>query len=298
MAHCKSIASSLLVLVSLSASAQSDPISEQGIKLHGDYHDCDIIPVNGKLDLYSGGGETLAETDASGKTPDEYACFVETCAALAPGSALYCAEDSPQTSNLYSKVEDDPEPFAGLEAHFCTDSATSCMASTFDDSPTQVAEGQAKTQKAQTPAYQPPDKNNQKEVVLDDVIFNEVGGLRADPKAKPGGPGSTDDLHSARVAIGEVAKRVLESSHPEREQAPHTLTNETVRDLNAGNKDVIRSLNDSLSAARAGSNTTTGAMHFRTGRHKFKSLYGHRATMFFGPFVDVTGGKRYLTIAP
>jgi hypothetical protein len=160
------------------------------------------------------------------------------------------------------------------------------------------AEVQAKAQTTQKPGYQAPDKNNPKEIELDDVIFNETGGLRADPKAKPGHPGSAEDLHGARVAVGEVAERVLQSSHPEREQAPHNLTSETVRDLNAGNKDVIRALNDSLSAVRSGSNTTEGAMHFRTGRHKFKSLYGHGATMYFGPFPDAAGGKRYLTIAP
>lgn len=169
----------------------------------------------------------------------------------------------------------------------------------FDDSPTQAARGQTKAQSAQAPAYQAPDKNNPKEVELDDVIFNETGGLRADPKAKPGAPGSAENLHAARVAVAEVAKRVLESSHPEREQAPRTLTGQTQRDLNAGNKDVIRSLTDSLSAARSGSNTTSGAMHFRTGRHKFRSLYGGKATMWFGPFHDATGGRHYfLTIAP
>ena len=161
-----------------------------------------------------------------------------------------------------------------------------------------AAEDQAKAQTAQNPVYQAPDKNNPKEVELNDVTFNETGGLRANPKAKPGDPGSAENLHEARVAVAEVAERVLESSHPEREQAPRGLTSETVRDLNAGNKDVIRALDDSLSAARSGSNTTNGAMHFRTGRHKFKSLYGRKATMYFGPFPDATGGKRYLTVAP
>lgn len=158
-----------------------------------------------------------------------------------------------------------------------------------------------KQQKAENTVHQEPDKNNPKEVELNVVTFNETGGLRADPKAKPGDPASADNLHDARVAVAEVAERVLESSHPEREQAPRDLTSQTVRDLNAGNKDVIRALNDSLSAARSalgGSNTTNGAMHFRTGSHKFKSLYGHKATMYFGPFPNATGGRRYLTIAP
>jgi len=180
----------------------------------------------------------------------------------------------------------------------CAYAADRCPALTDDDSTTQAAKAQAKTQKAQTQVYQAPDKNNPKEVELNHVIFNETGGLRANPKAKPSGPGSAENLHDARVAVGEVAERVLESNHPEREQAPHNLTNETVRDLNAGNKDVIRSLNDSLSAARSHSNTTKGAMHFRTGRHTFKSLYGNKAILYFGPFPDATGGKRYITIAP
>jgi hypothetical protein len=160
------------------------------------------------------------------------------------------------------------------------------------------AEAQATAQTTQNPAYQAPDKNNPREVELDDVTYNETGGLRADPKAKPGHPGSAEDLHRARVAVAEIAGRVLQSSHPEREEAPRSLTSETIRDLDAGNKDVIRALNDALVAARTGANTTSGATHFRTGRHKFKSLYGHKGTLYFGPFPNATGGRRYLTIAP
>jgi len=159
-----------------------------------------------------------------------------------------------------------------------------------EDPSAREAEAQAKPQTGQN--------NNPKEVELENVIFNETGGLRADPKAKPGAPGSAENLHGARVAVGEIAERVLKSDHPEREQAPRALTHETVRDLNAGNKDVARALDEALSAVRSRSNTTNDAMHFRTGRHKFKSLYGRKGTMYFGPFHDVTGGKRYLTIAP
>jgi hypothetical protein len=187
---------------------------------------------------------------------------------------------------------------ANLDANLCTDSTNICTTLTVDDSSTPAAEGQSKAQTAQNPVNQASGKNKPKEVELEDVIFNETGGLRADPKAKPGAPGSAENLHDARVAVAEIAERVLGSSHPEREQAPRLLTHETVRDLNAGNKDVARSLDDSLSAARVHSNTTSDAMHFRTGRHKFKSLYGRKGTMYFGPFHDVTGGRRYLTIAP
>jgi len=247
MARCKLIASSLLVLVllSLSAAAQSEPISEQYV--------------------YFGG-----------KRVD-----------LAPGTI------SPRLK-LYSSVDDDREPFADPDEHLCTYSANECNF-TAEDSGIHGAEGEAN---AETTQNQTPGTNNPKEVELQDVIFNETGGLRADPKAKPGSPGSTENLHDARVAIAEIAERVLGSSHPEREQAPHSLTHETVRDLNAGNKDVARALDDSLRAARSRSNTTNDAMHFRTGRHKFKSLYGRKGTMYFGPFHDVTGGRRYLTVAP
>lgn len=221
-----------LVLLSLSAAAQSAFIPEQRIRPHGNYHDDDMDAVglvNERRDLYDSAG---------------------------------------------------------------------CITLTVDDSSIGAAEGQAKSERAQNPVNQPPNKNNPKEVELEDVIFNETGGLRADPRAKPGGPGSVENLHDARVAVGEIAERVLKSNHPEREQAPRSLTHETVRDLNAGNKDVARALDDSLSAARARSNATNDAMHFRTGRHKFKSLYGRKGTIYFGPFRDVTGGRRYLTIAP
>lgn len=200
--------------------------------------------------------------------------------------------------SLSSAAQSEPLSEQGIEPYWGCQGGDIDIVS-LDVSSMQPPEDQTKTPTAQNPAYQAPDKNNPKEVQLDDVIFNEAGGLRADPKAKPGAPGSAENLHDARVAIGEVAERVLESSHPEREQAPRSLTHETLRDLNAGNKDVIRALNDSLSAARAHSNMTEGAMHFRTGRHKFKSLYGRKGTMYFGPFRDATGGRHYfLTIAP
>ena len=218
---------------------------------------------------------------------EQYVHFDGKRVDLAPGTIS-------QRLKLYPSVDDDPEPFADLYEHLCTGSANRCNFAV-DDSGTPGAEGEAN---AETTQNQTPSTNNPKEVELQDVIFNETGGLRADPKAKPGSPGSAENLHDARVAVAEVAERVLESNHPEREQAPHSLTHETVRDLNAGNKDVARALDDALSAARSRSDTTKGAMHFRTGRHKFKSLYGRKGTMYFGPFHDVTGGKRYLTVAP
>jgi len=218
-------------------------------------------------------------------TPEQYTYFEGNSIALASGTIS-------QRLNKYPTVDDDWEPFTDLDAHGCNDRANGCISFTVGDSSILEAEDQAKAQTAQ------PDKNNPKEVELQDVIFNETGGLRADPKAKPHEPGSAENLHDARVTIAEIAERVLGSSHPEREQAPRSLTHEAVRDLNAGSKEVARALEESLSAARSRSNITNDAMHFRTGRHKFKSLYGRKGTMYFGPFHDVTGGKRFITIAP
>jgi hypothetical protein len=153
----------------------------------------------------------------------------------------------------------------------------------------------------QNQAYQEPARNNQREVELTNVTYNETSGFRANPNAKPADVDSAEQVHDARLAVAEIANRILNSNHPGREQAPNDLSSRTVADLNKGNKDIIAAHNDSLRAARqalAGSNTTNGAMHFRTGTHPFASLYGNKATMHFGPFVNAQGGKVYLTVAP
>jgi hypothetical protein len=152
----------------------------------------------------------------------------------------------------------------------------------------------------QSPAYQAPDANNQQEVTLTNVTYNETGSLSGNAKAKPGAPGSDEQLHTARVEVAEVAERVLESEHPGRVQASDTLSSRTLSDLSGGNKKVIAALNDSLSAARSalgGSNLSNGAMHYRTSSHILKSLYGKPA-VHFGPFRDALGGKTYIMVAP
>jgi len=172
--------------------------------------------------------------------------------------------------------------------------------------PVDVTDAQIKAeiarQKAQNnPQYEQANAGNQKEVELTNVTYNETSGFRANPKAEPGAADSAEQVHEARVAVAEVANRVLDSNHPERKQAPNSLSSRTVHDLNGGNKDIIVAHNDALHATRealAGSNTTNGAMHFRTGTHKFKELYGNKATMYFGPFRNAQGGKVYLTVAP
>jgi len=193
-------------------------------------------------------------------------------------------------------VSDDPESFADLDGH--QDPAPGHPG--LSDIPKTM--NPADAQKAQnTPQYEQANVNNQKEVELTNVTYNETSGFRANPKAEPGAADSTEQVHEARVAVAEVANRILDSNHPEREQAPNDLTSRTVHDLNGGNKDIIVAHNDALHATReamGGSNTTNGAMHFRTGTHKFKSLYGNKATMSFGPFRNAQGGKVYLTVAP
>jgi hypothetical protein len=153
----------------------------------------------------------------------------------------------------------------------------------------------------QQPEYEAPDVKKEKEVELTNVTYNETSGLRADPKAKPGAPGSAEDLHNARVAVAEVAHTVLDSDHPERVKAPTDLTARAVHDINAGNSDAISAHNDSLSAVRevlAGSNATKGATQYRmNARDTQKSINGKRVTLRYGPFSNVQGGTRVIIIA-
>ena len=142
----------------------------------------------------------------------------------------------------------------------------------------------------------------EEEARLTNVTFNETSGLRANPKAKPGTPGSAEDLHNARVAIAEVAHTVLESDHPERVQASTELPADAVRDINAGNRDAILAHNDSLNATRAaldGSNTTAKATQYRiNARDTQASINGKNVTLHFGPFQNVQGGTRVIIVAP
>jgi RHS repeat-associated protein len=206
----------------------------------------------------------------------------------------YAKMDDPQSLNLYSYVRNSPLTIVDPDGHQQVDvKSKGCQFEHLSDC---MALAQAQQQ-----GYQQPDASKPAEVTLTNVTYNETSGMRASPDAKPDDKDGANKLHDARLAVAEIADRILNSNHPEREQVPNDLSTRTVSDLNAGNRDIIAAHNDSLNAARQalnGSNTTRGAMHFRTGTHPLTSLYGNKSTMSFGPFNNAQGGKVYLTVAP
>jgi hypothetical protein len=122
------------------------------------------------------------------------------------------------------------------------------------------------------------------------------------------GPGSPASLHSARVAVAEIALRLGLPGPPK--TAPFDLTSRTVSDINQGNGDAISAHNDSLAAARqaiAGSNITNGATQYRTrlgnnvttpvGKNPALGIPGTPVSMYFGPFGS-NRGPTVLVIAP
>jgi RHS repeat-associated protein len=266
-----------------------------------------------------------------------------------PVPVPYANFTNPQTLNLYAMVSDDPESFADLDGHcpginpsciqvgqlvdnnpspclsnpggntLCPSAGQILVGVTQDTSPMMTdsmwaamyaAPSQAPQQGAQGPTYQEP--GNLQEAALSNVIYNETSSLRANDKAKPGETGSAEDLHSGRVAVGEVANRVLNSDHPERVQVTSDLKDEARRNIIAGNADAINAHNDSLAAARqalAGSNTTNGATLYRI-RHgtNIHTPVGNRphhpgspVSMHFGPFPDTLrrhNGPSVIVVAP
>jgi hypothetical protein len=59
---------------------------------------------------------------------------------------------------------------------------------------------------------------------LTNVLYNDTGSLRADPNAKPGSPGSAEDLANGRQAVAEIANRIIDAGH-RAWVAPSDLTN-------------------------------------------------------------------------
>ena len=165
-----------------------------------------------------------------------------------PVPVPYANLTNPQTLNLYAMVSDNPETFADLDGHDPEQQTSGGTGSTTGQPCAQPTSPQCTAaspqQQSQPPQYQNP--QNGAEATLANRTYNETGGLRADPKAKTDDPASAEQLHEARVAVAEVAERVLESKHPERVQAPEDLTSRTVSDLNSGNRDIILAHNESL----------------------------------------------------
>lgn len=140
-------------------------------------------------------------------------------------------------------------------------------------------------------------------------MYNETSRLRVDPQAKPGQPGGAEDLQSGRVAVAEIANRVIESGHPERIRVPSDLGRKELDSIKSGNAEAINAHNASLAAARealAGSNTTNGATLYRTrfGSNVHTPLgntKGHRGVPIsehFGPFPVGHGRREVIVVAP
>jgi RHS repeat-associated protein len=66
-----------------------------------------------------------------------------------PVPVPYANLSNPQTLNLYAMVVDDPESFADLDGHICTDPAKGCATTTVDNSKTQASQGQGTSQTGQ-----------------------------------------------------------------------------------------------------------------------------------------------------
>lgn len=125
-------------------------------------------------------------------------------------------------------------------------------------------------------------------------MFNETGGLH--PKSRSGN-GSAEDIHKARIAIAEVAKRLRESGHAEQvAPAEGGMYTGLWKGLAEGNRASVSSWNDSVSAARitlGGSNTTGSAMHYRfDSRDEVVPSWakGRTPSISFGPFANSGGG--------
>jgi RHS repeat-associated protein len=258
----------------------------------------------------------------------QFGRFVSADWSAVPVPVPYADLTNPQSLNLYALVKGNPETFADLDGHqaegaiansesgniafrwpgggggsaacILDGSCGSTVIVGYELTVNGQSTGAAQPQN-QGPVLQEP--QNRQEAELSNVIYNETSGLRPNPEAKPGEVGSAEDLHNGRVAVGEIANRLLNSDHPEREQARNDLSDRDRRNINAGNADAINAHNDSLAAVRqvlAGSNTTNGATQFRTrvGNNTHTPVGyqnirhpGTPVSQHFGTFVDV-GGRR------
>lgn len=144
---------------------------------------------------------------------------------------------------------------------------------------------------------------------LANVIDNETASLRPDPNARSGQPGSAQDLQSARIAIGEVANRVVQAGYPKR-VASQVLPSKQATAIGNGFGPAVAAYDGSLAAARAalaGSNTTSGAKQYRLPRadRSASEINGKPIVRHYGPFPDTVKGPgahqaepRRIVIAP
>jgi RHS repeat-associated protein len=159
-------------------------------------------------------------------------------------------------------------------------------------------QGAAKNNDTQTPQGQKPADQS-----LTNVVYNETGSLGANPKAKPGAPGSAEDLANARQAVAEIANRVTNAGHPDW-AAPADLTNKAATAVTT-DSNAIGAYGRSRTAADAalsGSNISNGATQFRTrvgtnvrtpvGRSR--TSRGTPVSQHYGPFIE--GNHRVVVV--
>jgi RHS repeat-associated protein len=248
-----------------------------------------------------------------------------------PAPIPYANLSNPQSMNLYTMVGDDPESFADLDGHEVPGgdaynsaagqaqwayinggdpvaAVNAYLSGAYNTASQAASQSPGRTPK-QNPVYEQPNANNQREVELTNIVYNETSGLRVDPNAQPGARGSAEDLQNGRVAIAEVANRVIEGGHPERILAGTDLSSQEVKSINGGNADAINAHNSALAAARqalAGSNTTNGATQYRTrfGRDvstpvgSSKGHPGTQVSQHFGPFPVGNLRREVIVVAP
>ncbi len=123
---------------------------------------------------------------------------------------------------------------------------------------------------------------------LTNVVYNELGSGRADPKAKPSAPGSADDLANGRQAVAEIAYRVMDAGHPNC-VAPSDLNDDAAVKTDAYAKSRV-----AADAALNGSNISNGATQYRTRVNgdittpvgKSSTNPGTPVSQHYGPFIE------------
>lgn len=202
----------------------------------------------------------------------------------------YAKLDNPQSLNLYAYVGNNPLGHVDADGHIGLSSNDGRSVDSY------LANTAGNACAPAPPAQQQLNK-------LSNVVENESSSLKPDPNVKPGQPGSAEDLAAARLAIAEIAHRVINGGHPDR-VASSTLYDSEAAGLKKGDPAAIDAHNGSRIAAEAalnGSNTTSGAMQYRTrvGSNvttplgKSKTNPGTPISMHFGPFIE---GKHTVVI--
>lgn len=198
----------------------------------------------------------LVYLDPSGRAAEESFCTLARCAPYehdgnsgAPDTSWEKETIGPSRDAVMADV------LAAVFYHGVSGEA----ASLFLQSNSGVANLGKTSQQAEWPQWSKP--TNDKEARLAAVVYNETGGLRSTTES---GAGSQGDLHNARVAVAEVALRLINQGL-DGQIASQKLTRRTVEQLRKSNPEVVAVYNGSLAAARTalkGSNTTRGATHF------------------------------------